>query len=214
MPPLDQLQPGKFAARFLYAYPEPTDGRIGLVVEAAPAPWDPSHHVVRIGVRGPSEEAVAGMMQVYWNRQVESWRLIGAGRRAADLTALYEVRLSDTKIGALTIDVGQHQRTVDVEMSEGFGIASPDYRVAVCAGAFAEVLSKSPHLRGLSVRAVSVMARASARHNHPEDGELHEVVHAAKRIGLEGWAPKAKPRKFWREPGWPTNGKTAGNLER
>ena len=53
LPPPDAVRIEEMINYFAYAYPQPTDGRpFAVAVMGAPAPWDPTHSLVRIGVKG------------------------------------------------------------------------------------------------------------------------------------------------------------------
>jgi len=53
MPPPDAVRIEEMVNYFAYNYPQPTDHHpFAVAVHGAPAPWDPNHRLVRIGVKG------------------------------------------------------------------------------------------------------------------------------------------------------------------
>lgn len=52
LPPRDAVRIEELVNYFTYDYPQPTDGRpIAVHLAAAPAPWNPKHHLVRVALK-------------------------------------------------------------------------------------------------------------------------------------------------------------------
>lgn len=50
LPPKDSIRVEEFVNFYDYAYPAPTSGPFSVTMDAAPAPWSPDHHILRVGV--------------------------------------------------------------------------------------------------------------------------------------------------------------------
>jgi Ca-activated chloride channel family protein len=52
LPPKDAVRIADFLNYFPYAYPAPRDGKpVAFALELAPCPWQPKHHLLRVGLR-------------------------------------------------------------------------------------------------------------------------------------------------------------------
>lgn len=121
---------------------------------------------------------------------------IGSGHQ---VTALYEVVLRE--------DAGQHLATVRIRneapgpespaversyelgrdsVKESFAEGSADFRIAVAAATFAEILRASPHVAEVSLSRVAAVARSANRPEYREDVELVELIEHAARLRGEG----------------------------
>ena len=67
-----------------------------------------------------------------------------------------------------------------------FGLASDQFRIAVAATSFAEVLRASPHMSEVSMRQVLSIAQDAQRVEYSEDAELVELIEQAAKLRGEG----------------------------
>ena len=123
---------------------------------------------------------------------------IGSGHQ---VTALYEVVLRE--------EPGDHLATVRIRneapgpespaveraydlradsIKETFAETSDEFRIAVAAGTFAEILRASPHVAEVSLSEVAAVARSAKRPEYREDAELVELVERAAQLRGEGTA--------------------------
>ncbi len=52
LPPSESVRVEEFVNYFRYSYPQPVDGALGVTMEAAPSPFSPGKHLLRVGVQG------------------------------------------------------------------------------------------------------------------------------------------------------------------
>ena len=73
---------------FSYEYPQPTAGEpFSLNLDIVTCPWEPTHRLVRIGLKGQQDVAVRAdsRIEVEFNpRRVASYRLIGYDRQKTE----------------------------------------------------------------------------------------------------------------------------------
>jgi hypothetical protein len=126
LPPRESVRIEGMINHFSYEYPQPTAGEpFSLNLDVVICPWEPTHRLVRIGLKGNQDVAFRAdsRIEVEFNpRQVASYRLIGYDRRETEtqnsqeenagshsmaagytLTALYEV--VQLKRGRTTLDM-------------------------------------------------------------------------------------------------------------
>jgi Ca-activated chloride channel family protein len=121
---------------------------------------------------------------------------IGAGHQ---VTALYEVALADGAHGDIATvrirnkapgpDSPAVERTYAMgakTVGSSFGLASDQFRIAVAATGFAEVLRGSPHMSEVSMRQVLSIAQDAQRVEYSEDAELVELIERAAKLRGEG----------------------------
>jgi Ca-activated chloride channel homolog len=117
---------------------------------------------------------------------------IGSGHQ---VTALYEVELTSNPSGPLaTVRVrnkapGPDSPAVErvfVLLPEAFkphiAEGSSDYRIAVAASTFAEILRGSPYVEGVELSTVEALAKTAMRPEYPEDEELVRLIHRAGQL--------------------------------
>ena len=117
---------------------------------------------------------------------------IGAGHQ---VTALYEVALKPGARGRLaTVRVRNKapgpespavERSFDLHsevIRHDFREGDADFRMAVAAASFAELLRGNPHLHGASYADVARMARDARRVEYPEDTELISLIERAQAL--------------------------------
>lgn len=52
LPPAESVRVEEFVNYFRYAYPQPEGGALGVTMDAAPSPFSPGKHLLRVGVQG------------------------------------------------------------------------------------------------------------------------------------------------------------------
>ncbi len=160
---------------------------------------------VKIQVEWNPEDVVAYRLIGYENRDVADKDFrndkvdageIGAGHQ---VTAIYELALADGASGQLgTVRVRNKAPGPDspaVERSFAlssdtirttFAETSDQYRIAVAAMGFAEILRGSPHMAETSLGQVASIAKGAARAEYHADAELVELIETAARLKGEG----------------------------
>lgn len=154
--------------------------------------WDPNQ-VLAYRLIGYENRDVAD--RDFRNDAVDAGE-IGAGHQ---VTALYEVALADNAHGDIATvrirnkapgpDSPAVERTYAMgakTVGDSFGLASDQFRVAVAATSFAEVLRGSPHMSEVSMRQVLSIARDAQRVEYSEDAELVELIEQAAKLRGEG----------------------------
>jgi hypothetical protein len=80
-PPRESVRIEGMINHFPYEYPQPTAGEpFSLNLDVGTCPWEPTHRLVRIGLKGHQDVAVRAdsRIEVEFNpRRVASYRLIG-----------------------------------------------------------------------------------------------------------------------------------------
>jgi Ca-activated chloride channel family protein len=116
---------------------------------------------------------------------------IGAGHR---VTALYEVKLRSGASAPATVRI-RHKAPTGGKATEttysfssrklrsDFDESSPDFRLAVAAMSFAEILRGSPHAKGWSLREVRQIANRVA--DDEDSQELVDLIDRALQLGDE-----------------------------
>ena len=121
---------------------------------------------------------------------------IGAGHQ---VTAVYEVMLRDELPGQLAAvrirnkapgpDSPAVERSYGLStdsLKDRFEEGSDQYRIAVAAASFAEILRGSPHMAEVTLRDVERVARNAQRPEYREDGELVQLIGRAAQLRGEG----------------------------
>src|SRR6185369_9340829 len=88
LPPRESVRIEGMINHFSYEYPQPTAGEpFSLNLDVVTCPWEPTHQLVRIGLKGHQDVAVRAdsRIEVEFNpRRVASYRLIGYDRQKTD----------------------------------------------------------------------------------------------------------------------------------
>jgi uncharacterized protein DUF3520/protein with von Willebrand factor-like domain len=88
LPPRESVRIEGMINHFSYEYPQPTGGEsFSLNLDVVACPWEPTHRLVRIGLKGNQEVAIRadGRIEVEFNpRRVASYRLIGYDRQETE----------------------------------------------------------------------------------------------------------------------------------
>ena len=136
LPPRESVRIEGMINHFSYEYPQPTAGEpFSLNLDVVICPWEPTHRLVRIGLKGNQDVAFRAdsRIEVEFNpRQVASYRLIGYDRQETKtqnsqeqnagshsmaagytLTALYEV-----------VQLKRGRTALDMQMPSAAGEAS------------------------------------------------------------------------------------------
>ena len=208
LPPPDSVRVAGLVNAFSYSYPLPEKGDpVSLTLGLAECPWDPTHHLARVGLRARPDVAVEGAaVRVAFNpRRVAAYRLIGYEGRGSretggdalgagrSVTALYEI--VPGKISAESEWLTVQMRYGDGPSGEGRVLSGPavklaeasaDFRFAAAAAEFGLLLRDSEY-KG---RAAYADVRAAARHALGADpdgrrAEFLALVDAADRLTAE-----------------------------
>jgi hypothetical protein len=88
LPPRESVRIEGMINHFPYEYPQPSAGQpFSLNLDVVTCPWEPTHRLVRIGLKGHQDIAVRAdsRIEVEFNpRRVASYRLIGYDRQKTD----------------------------------------------------------------------------------------------------------------------------------
>jgi hypothetical protein len=88
LPPRESVRIEGMINHFPYEYPQPTAGEpFSLNLDVVTCPWEPTHQLVRIGLKGHQDVAVRAdsRIEVEFNpRRVASYRLIGYDRQKTE----------------------------------------------------------------------------------------------------------------------------------
>jgi Ca-activated chloride channel family protein len=88
LPPRESVRIEGMINHFPYEYPQPTAGEpFSLNLDVVTCPWEPTHQLVRIGLKGYQDVAVRAdsRIEVEFNpRRVASYRLIGYDRQKTE----------------------------------------------------------------------------------------------------------------------------------
>ena len=105
LPPRESVRVEGMINHFPYEYPQPTAGEpFSLNLDVVICPWDPTHRLVRIGLKGRQDVAVRAdsSIEVEFNpRQVASYRLIGYDRQKTETQSSNE-----ESVGSYSVAVG------------------------------------------------------------------------------------------------------------
>ena len=89
---------------FLYEYPQPNAGEsFSLHLDVVTCPWEPTHRLVRIGLKGNQDVAVRADSRVeveFNSRRVASYRLIGYDRQENETQNLNQEKVGSHSVGA------------------------------------------------------------------------------------------------------------------
>ena len=147
LPPRESVRVEGMINHFSYEYPQPTPGEpFSLNLNVVACPWDPTHQLVRIGLKGRQNVAIRAdsRIEVEFNpRRVTSYRLIGYDRQKTEaqdsdqgndgsyslaaghtLTTLYEIvpaegvrRVSRTQIPSVPADASEPLLTAKLRLN-------------------------------------------------------------------------------------------------
>ncbi len=222
LPAPDSVRVAGLVNAFSYSYPQPKNGDpVSLTLDLAECPWDPAHHLARVGLRARPDAVVIGAAaRVAFNPgRVAAYRLIGYEGRGTrgggdalgpgrSVTALYEVVpeniLDDSEWLTVQMRYRDERPGAKRELSGPavkFAEASPDFRFAAAAAEFGLLLRNSPY-KG---RAAYAAVRAAARDALGADpdgrrAEFLALVDAADRLTAERRAARRNP---FRTSGFP-----------
>lgn len=104
LPPRESVRIEGMINHFSYEYPQPATGEpFSLNLDVVICPWEPTHRLVRIGLKGNQDVAVRAdnRIEVEFNpRRVASYRLIGYDRQAAETQNSNEENVSSYSMAA------------------------------------------------------------------------------------------------------------------
>jgi hypothetical protein len=205
LPPLDAVRIEDMVNYFTYDYPQPSGGNaIGATLEAAAAPWNPQHRLVRIGIK--AKDAVTNVnVQVEFNSAaVESHQLFGSEGSSTifkdssatvagqTFTYLYEVvpRVPPAKVSNEMLKVkisymepnagGSKSLSIPlIDRGQAFARASTDFRFAAAVASFGMILRDSPY-KGTATFD-STLAIAEASMGSDRNGSRREFIQLVQR---------------------------------
>jgi hypothetical protein len=124
LPPRESVRIEGMINHFPYEYPQPTTGQpFSLNLDVVTCPWDPTHRLVRIGLKGRQDVAVRAdsRIEVEFNpRRVASYRLIGYDRQKTETQ-----NSNEENVGAHSIAAGYTLTTLyEVVPLNGVGTAA------------------------------------------------------------------------------------------
>jgi Uncharacterized protein YfbK, C-terminal/von Willebrand factor len=212
LPPVEGVRVEEMVNYFQYDYPEPDEARaFAIHVEVARCPWEPSHRLVRIGVKG--RERVANVMtEIQFNPQrVASYRLIGyekSGEPVEDVhpdgienksnsvTNLYEIVPADnggsTATGQILSvklrfkDPNERDESIEygvVDDGAEFAHVSEDFKFAAAVAEFGMILRHSDYKGNATFDAVLAWAEAGRGTNaNGERAAFVELVRKAQKL--------------------------------
>jgi len=104
LPPRESVRIEGMINHFPYEYPQPSAGQpFSLNLDVVTCPWEPTHRLVRIGLKGHQDVAVRAdsRIEVEFNpRRVASYRLIGYDRQKTDTQNSNEENVGSHPIAA------------------------------------------------------------------------------------------------------------------
>jgi hypothetical protein len=104
LPPRDSVRIEGMINHFPYEYPQPTTGEpFSLNLDVVTCPWEPTHRLVRIGLKGDQDVAVRAdsRIELEFNpRRVASYRLIGYDRQKTETQNSNEGNVGSHSIAA------------------------------------------------------------------------------------------------------------------
>jgi hypothetical protein len=104
LPPRESVRIEGMINHFPYEYPQPTaGGPFSLNLDVVTCPWEPTHRLVRIGLKGHQDVAVRAdsRIEVEFNpRRVASYRLIGYDRQKTETQNSNEDDVGSHPMGA------------------------------------------------------------------------------------------------------------------
>src|ERR1043166_8794053 len=104
LPPRESVRIEGMINHFPYEYPQPTAGeKFSLNLDVVTCPWEPTHRLVRIGLKGNQDMAVRAdsRIEVEFNpRRVASYRLIGYDRQKNETQNSNEKNVGSNSVAA------------------------------------------------------------------------------------------------------------------
>lgn len=205
LPPLDAVRIEDMVNYFTYDYPQPSGkNAIGATLEAAAAPWNPQHRLVRIGIK--AKDTVTNVnVQVEFNpAAVESYQRFGSEDASTFLrdssamvagqtiTYLYEVvpKVPPAKASneMLNLKISYMARNTSGGKSLSFGLvdreqtfarASADFRFAAAVASFGMILRDAPYKGTATFDSTLAIARNSV--GSDRNGSRREFIQLVQR---------------------------------
>jgi hypothetical protein len=204
LPPPDAVRIDDLVNHFTYDYPQPS-GRnlVGVTFEAAAAPWNPQHRLVRIGIRTKSAARGVKFLAVFNPMVVETYQRIGEDsnnklRDARDMvsgqttTVLYEVvpRVPPGKDSQemLKVDISYMESNDPGNKSLSFSLtyhgqpfarASTDFRFAAAVASFGMILRDSSYKGSATFDSTLAIVRDNM--GSDLNGDRHEFMRFVQR---------------------------------
>jgi hypothetical protein len=147
LPPRESVRIEGMINHFPYEYAQPTPGQpFSLNLDVVTCPWEPTHRLVRIGLKGYQAIAVRADsdIEVEFNpRRVASYRLIGYDRQKTEVPSSNEENVGSHSIGA-----GYTLTTLyEVVPLKGVGTAAHTQMATVAREAFEPLLTAKLQLK-------------------------------------------------------------------
>ncbi len=139
LPPRESVRIEGMINHFPYEYPQPTAGEpFSLNLDVVTCPWEPTHRLVRIGLKGHQDVAVRAdsRIEVEFNpRRVASYRLIGYDRQKTETQ-----NSNEENVGSHPMAAGYNLTTLyEVVLLKRMGTAAHT-QMATAAGEASEPL--------------------------------------------------------------------------
>ena len=143
LPPRESVRIEGMINHFSYEYPKPTEGKsVSLNLDVVTCPWEPTHRLVRIGLKGNQNVAVRAdsRIEVEFNpRRVASYRLVGYDRQKTETQNSNEENVGSRSMAAgytLTtlyevVPLKRVRTTPDTQMFSAAGEASEPLLTAI-----------------------------------------------------------------------------------
>jgi hypothetical protein len=139
LPPRESVRIEGMINHFPYEYPQPTEGdSFSLNLDVVACPWEPTHRLVRIGLKGKQGVAVRAdsRIEVEFNpRRVASYRLIGYDRQKTETQ-----NSNEENVGSHSMAAGYALTTLYEVVPLKRAIAAPDTQMRTAAGEASEPL--------------------------------------------------------------------------
>ena len=183
---------------FTYDYPSPSGkSPIGVTLEAAAAPWNPQHRLVRIGIKAKNTVRDVKVQVEFNPAIVEMYQWIGDegannNLRTTDLasgrtiTDLYEVvpRVQPSKDSneMLSVTISYDGKSLSsslVDRGQTFARASIDFRFAAAVASFGMILRDSTNKGTATFDSTLAIAEKSI--GPDRNGARHEFIQLVQR---------------------------------
>ena len=133
LPPRESVRIEGMINHFRYEYPQPTAGEpFSLNLDVVTCPWEPTHRLVRIGLKGHQDIAVRAdsRIEVEFNPQrVASYRLIGYDRQETEAQ-----NSNEESVGSHSVVAGDTLTTLYEVVPLKRAPTSPDTQIQIAAG--------------------------------------------------------------------------------
>ena len=159
LPPRESVRIEGMINHFRYEFPQQTTGEpFSLNLDVVTCPWEPTHRLVRIGLKGHQDVAVRAdsRIEIEFNpRRVASYRLIGYDRQKTDTQ-----NSNEENVGSHPITAGDTLTTLyEVVLLKNIGTAGRTQNSTVAGEAAEPLLTTKLQLRTPGNNAVQSVER-------------------------------------------------------